>query len=100
MDIRAGRKDHLDCGCFLFRKVKFDHLDKAFCILQLAKVHVPPTDEQEEEEGQEEGQQGKEEARKQNMIRRVDFIVSPPDQFPFALVSWTGSKVIRNGLGL
>ena len=55
---------------------------------------IPPTDEQEEEEGEEEGQQGKEEARKQNMIRRVDFIVSPPDQYPFALVSWTGSKVI------
>ena len=27
------------------------------------------------------------------MIRRVDLIVTPPEQYPFAVVSWTGSKV-------
>ena len=27
------------------------------------------------------------------ITRRVDLIVSPPEQYPFALVSWTGSKV-------
>lgn len=29
----------------------------------------------------------------QFIIRRVDLIVSPPQQYPFAIVSWTGSKV-------
>lgn len=38
-------------------------------------------------------QRREEESRKQNMVYRVDFIVSPPEQYPFALVSWTGSKV-------
>lgn len=32
-----------------------------------------------------------------DLIRRVDLIVAPPDQYPFALVSWTGSKV---GIGM
>ena len=27
------------------------------------------------------------------IIRRVDLIVTPPEQYPFALLSWTGSKV-------
>lgn len=27
------------------------------------------------------------------VIRRVDLIVTPPEQYPFALLSWTGSKV-------
>jgi len=26
-------------------------------------------------------------------VRRVDLIVTPPKQFPFALLGWTGSKV-------
>ena len=28
-----------------------------------------------------------------DLIRWVDLIVTPPDLYPFALVSWTGSKV-------
>lgn len=33
-----------------------------------------------------------------DLIRRVDLIISPPDQYPFALVSWTGSKVSFVGI--
>ena len=34
-----------------------------------------------------------------SVVRRVDLIVTPPKQFPFALLGWTGSKVqnIING---
>ena len=55
--------------------MKFDHLDKAFCILKLKQK----TDYQRKEIV--------------DMIRRVDLIVTPPEQYPFAVVSWTGSKV-------
>ena len=55
--------------------MKFDHLDKAFCILKLKQK----TDYQRKEIG--------------DMIHRVDLIVTPPKQYPFAVVSWTGSKV-------
>ena len=55
--------------------MKFDHLDKAFCILKLKQK----TDYQRKEIG--------------DVIRRVDLIVTPPKQYPFAVVSWTGSKV-------
>ena len=55
------------------RRVQFDHLDKAFCIMKLTV-----------DEGD-----GKETV----IIRRVDLIVTPPEQYPFSLVSWTGSKV-------
>ena len=55
------------------RRVQFDHLDKAFCIMKLTV-----------DEGD----------RKETVIiRRVDLIVTPPEQYPFSLVSWTGSKV-------
>lgn len=64
---------------FVHRKVKFDHLDKAYCILKFNKVDIKETDD---------------DANEKTVIRRVDLIVSPPDQYPFALVSWTGSKVI------
>ena len=61
-------------GC---RRVKFDHLDKAFCILKLDTL------KKQEDEGQGSG----------NIIRRIDLIVAPSEQYPYALVSWTGSKV-------
>ena len=32
-------------------------------------------------------------ARGGSAVRRVDLIVTPPKQFPFALLGWTGSKV-------
>ena len=63
--------------------MKFDLLDKAFCILELAS-EAPEKQKEMEEKGV---------SKKQTIIRRVDLIVSPPDQYPFALVSWTGSKV-------
>ncbi|XP_064382969.1 DNA-directed DNA/RNA polymerase mu-like isoform X2 [Halichondria panicea] len=32
------------------------------------------------------------------LVKRVDFVVSPPEQYPFALVSWTGSKQFNRSL--
>ena len=63
-------------------------------------------EEKEEDEGEgkrEEGRDGIEEVvgpergggegMRTPLIRRVDLIVVPPQQYPYALVSWTGSKV-------
>ena len=62
------------------RSGAFDSLDKAFCVLKLdsSESQVTESDDQ-----------------RTDLIRRVDLIVSPPDQYPFALVSWTGSKVCQ-----
>ena len=81
------------------RRVKFDYLDKAFCILKLQ----PNQQAQKEVKSQESLKIEKEQqelhfhTRKGHecLIRRVDLIVSPPEQYPFALVSWTGSKVTQ-----
>ena len=90
------------------RRVGFDHLDKAFCILKLdiserqcgqqqggdrerGRRDVIGTEQTSDgEAGTERWGEG---SSTSSVIRRVDFIVSPPDQYPFALVSWTGSKV-------
>ncbi len=85
--------------------MKFDHLDKAFCILKLDPFGLMDDDKEEgeEEERWEGGGADKDqavekraEARSQKqppLIKRVDFIVAPAQQYPYALVSWTGSKV-------
>ena len=72
----------------------FDHLDKAFCILKLPTGATKPGQRCEErgDGGSDPGREAGGESEPA-MIRRVDLIVSPPDQYPFALVSWTGSKV-------
>ena len=88
------------------RRVVFDHLDKAFCILKLDISERQCGQQQggererrdkigtEQTSDGEAGTEGWEESSSTScVIRRVDFIVSPPDQYPFALVSWTGSKV-------
>ena len=69
-----------------YRRSKFDHLDKAFCILKLPKdvcIAVPVGDKMASGVGDTD----------EHVFRRVDFIVAPLEQYPFALVSWTGSKV-------
>jgi hypothetical protein len=69
--------------CF-FRRGAFDSLDKAFCILKLDSTGLGPVSSESEPDSP---------TTPKDLIRRVDLIVSPPDQYPFALVSWTGSKV-------
>lgn len=78
------------------RRVKFDHLDKAFTILKLdaSMLAGGSAGTGEEVVGGEGGE--RESAGRSGgspVFRRVDLIVSPSDQYPFALVSWTGSKV-------
>ena len=83
---------------YIYRRVVFDHLDKAFCILKLDNGGVVGGREdtvchETQELTSEEGPvRAKDDS---TIIRRVDLIVSPPDQYPFALVSWTGSKVLQ-----
>lgn len=69
---------------FFFRSGAFDSLDKAFCILRLDSTGLDPKSSESESDNL---------TIPIDLIRRVDLIVSPPDQYPFALVSWTGSKV-------
>lgn len=89
---------------YIHRRVVFDHLDKAFCILKLDTLSKECTGdcerevnaEQAPETDPETGREGRQDSSSNStMIRRVDLIVSPPDQYPFALVSWTGSKVLH-----
>ena len=83
--------------CAIYRRLVFDHLDKAFCILKLDSGGVVGGEEStgcHDERGEPTPEGDPEQAKKEStIIRRVDLIVSPPDQYPFALVSWTGSKV-------
>lgn len=67
------------------RRSKFDHLDKAFCILKLPKDVCMKADD---------GIATDVAILEEYVYRRVDFIVVPLQQYPFALVSWTGSKVL------
>lgn len=78
-----------------YRRAKFDYLDKAFCILSLNDSdqqgeEVHSNNDDKDVIGPSEGGDEKSTSR---LIKRVDFIVSPPEQYAFALVSWTGSKV-------
>ena len=69
-----------------FRSGAFDSLDKAFCILKLDSTGLGQKSSESDSESDNP-------TTPIDLIRRVDLIVSPPDQYPFALVSWTGSKV-------
>ena len=74
----------------------FDHLDKAFCVLKLDNGGAVSSEEDtgSRERGELTSEEGPDQAKGDSkMIRRVDLIVAPSDQYPFALVSWTGSKV-------
>ena len=87
----------------LCRRVKFDHLDKAFLIMNLESpgpLPSSPADNirceaaEDQSDGQLEKTGAEGDTRQPTTItRRVDLIVVPPEQYPFALVSWTGSKV-------
>ena len=68
---------------FSLRAGVFDSLDKAFCVLKLDSPEFASKSEVADD------------VQTTDLIRRVDLIVSPPDQYPFALVSWTGSKVCQ-----
>jgi DNA polymerase/3'-5' exonuclease PolX len=87
---------------YIYRRVVFDHLDKAFCILKLDNGGVVGGREDTvcHEETQElTSEEGPVRAKDDStIIRRVDLIVSPPDQYPFALVSWTGSKQFNRSM--
>lgn len=119
-DVFAGRNtagniqhDHINTSRHTFtpagkqRRVVFDHLDKAFCILKLDTLSKECTGdcerevnaEQAPETDPETGREGRQDSSSNStMIRRVDLIVSPPDQYPFALVSWTGSKQFNRSM--
>jgi len=63
------------CSVVMCRKVKFDHLDKAFCVMKLSAEQCGCKNKWPQK------------------VFRVDLIVAPPKQYACALLSWTGSKV-------
>jgi len=63
------------CSIVIYRKVKFDHLDKAFCVMKLSAEQCGCTEKWPQQ------------------VFRIDLIVAPPKQYACALLSWTGSKV-------
>ena len=58
-----------------YRKVKFDHFDKAFCVMKFTGEHCNSLTQSPQK------------------LFRVDLIVVPAKQYHCALLSWTGSKV-------
>ncbi|XP_065919109.1 fidgetin-like protein 1 isoform X2 [Dysidea avara] len=62
------------------KKVKFDHLDKAFCVMKLSAEQCGCTEKWPQK------------------VFRVDLIVAPPKQYACALLSWTGSKQFNRSL--
>ena len=60
---------------YVYRKVKFDHFDKAFCVMKLTGEHCNSL------------------TQSPQVLFRVDLIVVPAKQYYCALLSWTGSKV-------
>lgn len=77
-----------------------DSLDHCFCMFQVeTKMEnetvetiqaSPKTDTTESHTDTTDTRTG---GRGGSAVRRVDLIVTPPKQFPFALLGWTGSKV-------
>lgn len=75
-----------------------DSLDHCFCMFQVRKssenerVEYTQTSGEIDESGS--STDGCRAERAGLAVRRVDLIVSPHKQFPFALLGWTGSKVL------
>lgn len=72
-----------------------DSLDHCFCMFQ---VETKAEDEETTKASAETDKTGScadscSGGRGGSAVRRVDLIVTPPKQFPFALLGWTGSKV-------
>ena len=69
-----------------------DNLDHCFCMFQATKTMMATASENELSMSTTKmtdsctGERG-------GAVRRVDLIVTPPNQFPFAVLGWTGSKV-------
>lgn len=77
-----------------------DSLDHCFCMFQVGKssendrerVEYTQTSGEIDESGS--STDGCQAERAGSAVRRVDLIVSPHKQFSFALLGWTGSKVL------
>ncbi|CAH3163290.1 unnamed protein product [Porites evermanni] len=59
-----------------------DNLDHCFYMFQLTTTALASSDK---------GRGGR-------AVRRVDLIVTPPNQFPFSLLGWTGSKQFNRSI--
>lgn len=76
-----------------------DSLDHCFCMFQMGKSFenekvehsCMQTTGEADETGTSTGSSSSEQMAA--VVRRVDLIVAPHKQFPFALLGWTGSKV-------
>ena len=63
-----------------------DNLDHCFCMFQVPTTKISTEKDLPMSTTEKTGGRG-------GAVRRVDLIVTPPRQFPFALLGWTGSKV-------
>lgn len=63
-----------------------DNLDHCFCMFQVPTTKISTERDLPISTTEKAGVRG-------GAVRRVDLIVTPPKQFPFAVLGWTGSKV-------
>ena len=83
-----------------------DNLDHCFCMFQLTTTALASSDGDSPTGSTRNGgscTDDFQEGRGGRAVRRVDLIVTPPNQLPFSLLGWTGSKVctpasVRNKL--
>ena len=73
-----------------------DNLDHCFCMFQLTTMTLASSESDSPMSSTRNGgscTDDFQEGRGGRTVRRVDLIVTPPNQFPFSLLGWTGSKV-------
>ena len=91
------RQDFEAFSLFIRQVGHMDSLDHCFCMFQVETKMKNETTERiqasPETDATETCMDTCPGGRGGSAVRRVDLIVTPPKQFPFALLGWTGSKV-------
>ncbi|RMX56555.1 hypothetical protein pdam_00007227 [Pocillopora damicornis] len=116
LDLMVGRNPHFESKTLYLKSVKgigegsqrqgghMDSLDHCFCMFQMGKSFenekvehsCMQTTGEADETGTSTGSSSSEQMAA--VVRRVDLIVAPHKQFPFALLGWTGSKQFNRSL--
>ncbi|XP_068702707.1 DNA nucleotidylexotransferase-like [Montipora foliosa] len=94
-DLMVGHNSHF-IGSQKQTSGHMDHLDHCFCMFQLIKTTNAPTMSNASAMTSAERTSFSEE--RGGLVRRVDLIVTPYKQFPFALLGWTGSKQFNRSI--
>ncbi|XP_073252923.1 DNA-directed DNA/RNA polymerase mu-like [Porites lutea] len=99
-DLMAGRNSTLG-GSQKHTVGHMDNLDHCFCMFQLTTTALASSESDSPTGSTRNGgscTDDFQEGRGGRAVRRVDLIVTPPSQFPFSLLGWTGSKQFNRSI--